>query len=220
MGRTLVGIVLDESGSMANAWQSTIDGFNEYIQELQKEKADEAAVTLTKFNSVASIKFKLEPVDHVAPLSRRNYQPSGMTALYDAIAYTVNHLENEVRDGDRVVITVLTDGHENSSRETTREQVLALLDRKEKQGNWTFVYLGADQDAITAQRASQSIGIRSANTVSYEKGRTSDVYASLASVSNRMRRSGSLSSNNFGAVVQDSLDDPDKRTELVSSDGS
>jgi len=220
MGRTLVGVVLDESGSMGNVTDSTIEGFNEYLQELQNNKADEAAVTLTKFNSKASIVYELQPVDQVRPLSRKTYYPSGMTALYDAIAYTVNHLETEVRDGDRVVITVLTDGHENSSRETTRDQVLALIDRKEKQGNWTFVYLGADQDAMTAQRASSSIGIAVANTVSYDKSDNAQMFASLGKTTNRLRSSGYMSTSNYGAAVMDSIEDPDKQTELVSSDAN
>ena len=41
---------------------------------------------------------------------------------------------------------VFTDGLENASRTWTRDQVFTLIEQKKAQG-WTFVFMGANQDA-------------------------------------------------------------------------
>lgn len=48
--------------------------------------------------------------------------------------------------GGRVLCVVLTDGLENSSREVSPEALRAMIADREKRG-WTFIYLGANQDA-------------------------------------------------------------------------
>jgi hypothetical protein len=44
------------------------------------------------------------------------------------------------------IVVVFTDGLENASRTWTRDQVFALIEQKKAQG-WTFVFMGANQDA-------------------------------------------------------------------------
>lgn len=46
----------------------------------------------------------------------------------------------------KVLAVILTDGGENSSREVNGAQVKAMIEEREAAG-WTFVYLGANQDA-------------------------------------------------------------------------
>lgn len=148
----VVGIVLDESGSMYSRTGQTIEGYNKYLGDLKKDNADKTVLfSLTKFNTHFSLVHTAEPLSDISELSNDNYRPSGMTALYDAVAKTVLDMEKRVEPGIAVLVVIMTDGHENSSSEYRGEdglkQVRELLTRKTKEDNWSFVFLGADADA-------------------------------------------------------------------------
>lgn len=53
----------------------------------------------------------------------------------------------KVSDDDQVLVTIITDGMENSSREYTGASVCKIVKRLRAKG-WTFVYIGANQDAV------------------------------------------------------------------------
>lgn len=147
---TAVGVCLDESGSMGerdfeggDKYEAALHAFNEYLASQQA--ADDCLMTLVKFKERAQVVYSGRPLADVPPLNRQTYLPSGGTALFDALAFCVEELER--LSADRYVVVVLTDGEENRSRHTTREQVRTLLAAKEALGNWTFVYLSADPQA-------------------------------------------------------------------------
>lgn len=50
-------------------------------------------------------------------------------------------------DDDQVIVTIITDGEENSSCEYTGASVCEIVKRLRAKG-WTFVYIGANQDAV------------------------------------------------------------------------
>ena len=54
-----------------------------------------------------------------------------------------------------VTVVVLTDGHENSSREWTHEAVSAAIGRQERDYSWEFVFLGANMDAVAVGAAAR-----------------------------------------------------------------
>jgi Mg-chelatase subunit ChlD len=54
--------------------------------------------------------------------------------------------EQDKRQEERVLCLIVTDGEENSSRETTRQQVTEIIRALEGRGDWTFVYLGVRPD--------------------------------------------------------------------------
>ena len=64
-----------------------------------------------------------------------------MTPLFDAIGRIVSTAESD--KPEKAVIVVMTDGHENSSRELTKEGAKAALDRARERG-WEVVFLGAE----------------------------------------------------------------------------
>lgn len=162
-GVTHVCVVLDESGSMAACRQATISGFNEYMGDLKKQ-GGALDVSLTKFNTDFNVVYTATPLKDVPDLTGQTYQPGGMTALYDAIAHCVRGIEKRVGTGDRALVVILTDGEENRSKEHTRQQIADLIKTKEGEGNWTFAYIGANQDAWAV---SSSIGVQHGNTSSY-----------------------------------------------------
>lgn len=59
---------------------------------------------------------------------------------------------------------ILTDGHENSSKEFDRAKVMALIKHQTETYSWQFLFLGANQDAIAA---GASIGVAASNAMSY-----------------------------------------------------
>ena len=68
-------------------------------------------------------------------------------------------MKEEYRPG-KVLCIVVTDGHENASREYTRKQVFDMVTHQREKYNWEFIYLGANQDAFAEGRSmgfSQSI---------------------------------------------------------------
>jgi hypothetical protein len=129
---------------------ATINGYNEYINSL-KEDGGKFKVSLTLFDSDMNGKLRLEKrhdavnIDDVPELTRETYKPEGGTPLLDAFCTTVNSISD--RPDEKYLFVVLTDGEENQSREYTTEQMKKLKKRLEDKGNWTFVYVGANQDA-------------------------------------------------------------------------
>jgi len=48
---------------------------------------------------------------------------------------------------EKVMVITITDGEENSSREYTGAQVKEMIEEQTKTYNWSFTYMGANQDA-------------------------------------------------------------------------
>jgi hypothetical protein len=57
----------------------------------------------------------------------------------------------------KVLAVILTDGLENSSREVNNDQLRAMVTERESRG-WTFIYLGANQDAWGVARQMGTVG--------------------------------------------------------------
>lgn len=194
---TLVSVVLDESGSMSSYRDTTISAYNEYIGGLRKESKGKVYVTLSKFDIKTDpaippcrVEYKNEPLATVPPLTKENYVPCGSTPLYDAIATTIAALDTGVK-GRNVVMIILTDGEENSSREYSRrsggaEKIKQMIAEREKSG-WVFVYLGANQDAWLAGSA---FGIHESNAASYGMNNVGVVMSNVARSTSSYTASG------------------------------
>ncbi len=163
---TLVTFVLDETGSMGSVRDATISGFNEYVDALRAER--KMLWTLTKFHSrrVEVLQAGV-PIKEAVELNYGNYTPANMTPLYDAVASAIQATEKAakgVRGKKRMLCVIMTDGEENASHEWTRETLFTLITEKQAEGNWTFAFLGANQDAWGV---GQSIGVPVAASVNY-----------------------------------------------------
>lgn len=167
--KTQIVCILDRSGSMGSIIEDAIGGFNEFIKE-QKELEDEATMTVALFDDRYDLLYDGVPVKEVKDFDRNTWSPRGMTALYDAIGKTVNtvreahkKLKKKERP-DKVLVCVVTDGMENSSREYTQDQIKSLINECEKELDWAFIYLAANQDAFSA---GTSFGISGGNTYNF-----------------------------------------------------
>lgn len=205
--KTEIIAVIDASGSMEGLTGDTIGGFNRFLTD-QRAAPGEAKVTVVLFNEKHHALYAGVDLKTAAPLSRETYKAGGGTALLDALGATIDGEGRRIKDqawADSVIVCVITDGEENSSREYSREKVKEMV--KHADGHkWTFTFLGANIDAFAA---ATSIGIQGANSMGYAatQGGTQAAYATFAANTTSLR--GGLVTNlaaSASAIGADLLD--------------
>lgn len=162
-------IILDESGSMDSIKKATISGFNELVQTIKgiekKFPEQQHFISFITFNGLG-VKTHLDKkaVSSLTMIDEKTYQPDSMTPLYDAIGLSVLKLRVDVagQENANVLVTILTDGEENASKEFNGQQVKAIIDEQKAKG-WTFTYIGANHDV---EKVASSLSIT--NTMQFE----------------------------------------------------
>jgi uncharacterized protein YegL len=187
-------VILDKSGSMASKTNDVIGGFNAYIAGLGQEDQVNYRFSLTLFDTEVVYRHVAVPLAKVGKLDIKSYRPEGSTALNDAIGITVRKVEADHPKVDKVVTVIMTDGEENSSREWTHDAVRSLIEQKEKEGNWTFVFLGAGLDAW---RQGRGYGVQFANVAMYTPDRYREAFAAVADSTNVFSSSPKRQSPSF-----------------------
>ncbi len=163
-------IILDESGSMESIKSQIISGFNETVQTIKGSQQlfpeQEHFVSLVSFNSLGQklIHF-IDPVDKLSQIDDEKYQPNATTPLFDAIGFAVNKLKQVVANQPdcNVLVTIMTDGEENASREFSGNDIKKLIEEL-KQQKWTFTYIGTDHDVDQI-----AINLSITNTLIFDK---------------------------------------------------
>jgi len=179
---THIVAVLDKSGSMDNLRHDTIGGFNSFVKD-QKEEDGEGTLTLVQFNCDYEVQQEMVSLGKFENLTMKTYNPTGGTALRDAIGKTINKTERSIADmpeeerPEKVVFLIQTDGDENSSKEFSQAAISEMVKRKEDDDDWDFVFMGANIDAFST---GGGLGVRSANTQQYDVRDTSVMYASVS----------------------------------------
>lgn len=145
-------IILDESGSMSSIKSLIINGFNELVQSIKGiEKQfpeQEHIISMVSFNDLDNkVLHFVNPVNKLDSINDSTYNPASMTPLYDAMGFSISKLKQylEGKENYSVLVTILTDGEENASKEYTRSLIKNLVVDL-KQQSWTFTYIGADHD--------------------------------------------------------------------------
>ena len=163
-------IILDESGSMESIKKTIIQGFNEIVQTvkgIEKEFPEqEHFISLVTFNGFGNkILHFVDPASKLEQIDEKRYQPNASTPLYDAMGFSfakLRHVVENVTDYN-VLVTILTDGEENASKEYTGIAIKKLIEEL-KLNRWTFTYIGADHDV---EKFAASISIT--NTIHFQK---------------------------------------------------
>ena len=149
-------IILDESGSMSCIERQALNGLNETLQTIRRAQDkfpdQEQLVSIVPFESgnIRLLRDKVS-IKEVNDLRPDEYNPGACTPLYDAIGFGINSIRKAVTDDDSVLVTIITDGHENSSVEWNHARVFQLVEELKK-GNWLFTYIGANQDAMAVAK--------------------------------------------------------------------
>ena len=161
-------IILDESGSMGDIRQQALTGVNETISTIraaQEENPDDhQMLSFVTFDQGprkrpdVRLIIDNEKIENVEDLKPEQYDPQGMTPLYDAMGKAITALQKLVQDGDHVLVTVVTDGYENASHHYSAEMIRELVTSLSAKG-WVFTYIGANQNST---QTAQGLGIKSA----------------------------------------------------------
>jgi hypothetical protein len=93
-----------------------------------------------------------------------------MTALLDAVGRTVNRIGeklskmNEADRPSKVIVLIITDGEENSSKEFSYQQVKEMTEKQRNTYNWEFLFFGANIDSFLA---ASSLGIAKTRSTNF-----------------------------------------------------
>jgi hypothetical protein len=171
--------LLDRSGSMQSIKSDIEGGFAAFVEE-QRRGAGECLASLSQFDDVYEVVYADRPVADVPALDLR---PRNMTALHDAMGRMISDagtslaaLPEDRRPGN-VVVAIMTDGLENASKEWHAPAIKSLVELQTKVYGWTFLYMGADQDAV---EVGVGLGIPAAQSVTYARGNAREAMAMSA----------------------------------------
>jgi len=173
---TALLFIIDRSGSMRTIKEDMEGGINAVLDEQKKIPGtvtvdvayfDDEIIYDERFLSLDSASIKIEP--------------RGMTALHDAIVSStrkfgesLSQLAEEDRPGT-VMVIIVTDGHENVSKEANISDVKDIITLQQDTYNWDFLFLGANQDAI---QTGADFGLRKGASMTYAATRGGTMDAS------------------------------------------
>ena len=176
--------ILDGSASMAGIAEETVDGFNIFVQgqiDSAKETGIETTMSLYTFkgSSVDAEYVKRTASEECKIRNGRGRFNGGGTNLNDAIGAVMVQLNNDLAtrqksERESVILVILTDGLENSSRSFSTNDVKVMREAAEAK-NWSFTFLGANMDAFAV---AQSYGISADSTLSYAGTKSAEAFSS------------------------------------------
>lgn len=153
MNATELVFILDKSGSMAGLESDTIGGFNAMLRK-QQELPGTCRITTVLFDNRYELLHDRIDIRAVSPMTEKEYQVGGATALLDAIGRTIQklvHVQKNTAEeyrAESVMFVIITDGAENASREYPLQKVKAMIQEEKEKHGWEFVFLGANMDAV------------------------------------------------------------------------
>ena len=155
---------------MASIKDVIISGLNEVLQNVRNSGNEfpdlEQFVTFISFNSAGIKNFcNRSDLTKMPVIDGSNYRPDALTPLFDAMGSSINKLKYFLQDKKdyNVLVTILTDGLENASREFNGRQIKEMIEEL-KNSKWTFTYIGTDHDV---DKFAESISIN--NRLAYCK---------------------------------------------------
>jgi hypothetical protein len=158
--------------------RAVVANFNKVIAQQRAEEGD-AVVSTVLFNSKVMRKHASLPITEVAELTRRDYLPSGCTALLDAVGSSIERIckrHTALPEAERpatTIVVIITDGEENSSRKYSRSVVKQMIETLQKKHDWSFLYFGANVDHFAE---AQHLGIGADDAVSFKTDKAGVAY--------------------------------------------
>jgi hypothetical protein len=191
--KTEIITILDRSGSMFALIDDTIGGYNDFIAK-QRALPGEARSTLILFDHLYEQPYAAVPLANVPALDRNTDLARGNTALLDAIGRALTEHGQRIATekwAEKVMVVIITDGHENHSREFKLAQIKAMIEHAQEVGGWEFLYLSADPNAF-ADAGSMGIGANKTAAYQHSGQGTQAVYAAASASSAALRSHGAV----------------------------
>jgi uncharacterized protein YegL len=202
---TEIVVILDQSGSMECLAKDTIGGYNGFIEQ-QKKLPGEANLTTVLFDSDYALLHDRINLKDVKPITNKEYVPSSMTALLDAVGKTIDSIGNKLSNTpeperpSKVLFLIITDGEENASKEYSYDRIKEMVKTQQDIYKWQFIFFGANIDSFDA---ASSLGIDINHAVDYSA--TNDgidsLYSTVSSVTGNYRSTGKID-NDFASAVK------------------
>lgn len=167
---TEIVFILDKSGSMSGLEKDTIGGFNSFINKQREENVD-AFVSVVLFADNSEVIYDRVEIGKIEPMTSKQYQAGGCTALLDATGDAIKHIRNihkYARQEDvpeKTIFVITTDGEENSSERYSQKEIKKLISEYQEKYGWEFLFLGANIDAVTE---AGKLGIKAERAVRYQ----------------------------------------------------
>lgn len=203
---TDITLVIDRSGSMESIRGDAEGGVNALIAD-QANQPGQALLTLVEFDTDYRFVHVGAPIGSVP---RYQLVPRGMTALLDAVGRAINEtgarlaaIPEPERPG-LVIFVVMTDGHENASKEFTKDRVRAMIEDHQSTYNWQFTFLGADASAFDEAR---SLGLADGTAARYDKEKVGTAYRRMSDKMSRMRGQQAAQEPVVNAFTDEERDD-------------
>ncbi|MGI6688577.1 MAG: vWA domain-containing protein [Christensenellales bacterium] len=152
-GLTELVMILDKSGSMAGLEGDTIGGYNAMLEK-QRKIEGECHITTVLFDNDITLLHDRTNLKAVSPITQKEYQVGGCTALLDAIGLSIQKIGNaqkhtaEEYQAEKVIFVIITDGAENASRVFSPDKVKKMIKKQKERYQWEFIFLGANIDAV------------------------------------------------------------------------
>ena len=206
---TELAVVLDRSGSMQSIKDDMEGGLWATITE-QNGLPGRCRVSLYQFDDVWETCYEAKLSGEITQEDCR-LVPRGGTALNDAVVKSLAALEDRIlkepedeRPGN-VIVVVITDGHENASRENQTKDVRDAIARATDKFNWEFLFLAADQEGFN-DGAAMMLGTKGKRLL-YDKSDTQGMHQAYSQAVSAKRGGGKF---DIGVSdVPDSDDDDD-----------
>ena len=163
--------ILDRSGSMSGFEADTIGGFNATIEK-QRAQNGKVYVSTVLFDDESKVIHDRVDINEIKPMTRKEYEVGGCTALLDAIGGAIHHIGNVHKYArpedvpEHTVFVITTDGMENASRRYSGAEIKRKIQRQTEKYGWEFIFLAANIDAVGT---AESIGIRRDRAANYEQ---------------------------------------------------
>lgn len=222
--KTHIIAILDTSGSMSSIIKESINAFNGFLKT-QRELSDECTITINLFDDKFETIIEDKNVKEISDITDKQWIPRGLTGLYDAIGKSINNAKSgfaKLEDKPaKVLVCIVTDGQENSSKEYNSETIKKLIKNSEEE-NWNFMYLASGQDAFAV---GSQFGMSLGNTYSFMANDVQAFHGAMGQMSASAVNYRSMSSKdlNFKAKSKNLIDDtPDIKTttNTVTTSGS
>lgn len=206
-GLTELVFILDKSGSMSGLEKDTIGGYNSMLAK-QKAVQGECYITTVIFDNNYELLHDRIDIRAVGPITDKEYQVGGSTALLDAIGHTIHKIGNvqkhtaEEYRAENVMFVIITDGEENSSRVYSAKKVKEQIEKQKLKYNWEFIFLGANIDAV---RTAEQFGIGEDRAMDYiaDSHGTNLNFTVMSAVVKEFRENAIISEECFEEIRKD-----------------
>jgi uncharacterized protein YegL len=143
-----VTILLDRSGSMNTGRDDHEGGLKSFVRD-QRNQPGETLFNLIQFDSDDRFEVVHNGVNiNEVDIDSFKLIPRGGTPLLDAFGKAIALVEEQEKadKSDQVVLMVITDGHENASKEWTKATLKKAVEAHKD--DWQILFLGANIDAF------------------------------------------------------------------------